>query len=144
MSHRLPAPVANDGPVIALDQQIMPGVITPIAPIAARRGAVYFGTASAAIADASVQDIRMLARVLRNHPANSIELIGNCDERGGFAYNQRLGIDRAASVAKVLADAGVAPGQIHTSSDGELKPLLRCHEEKCWKMNRRVDLVYGW
>lgn len=109
-----------------------------------RRGELYFDTNSAEVRPIYTPALRKLARFLRNHPANSVLLEGNCDERGTFAYNQRLGAARADSAAKVLIDSGVTPGQIVTGSNGKFKPLLKCHTEQCWSMNRRVDLIYGW
>lgn len=123
--------------------------VTPSAPTApakqpvARRGWVHFDTASAVVSDASVVELRKLARFLRGHPDVTVVLEGNCDERGSYAYNQRLGAARADSVAKVLAESGVSAERIKTGSNGEFKPMASCHAEVCWAVNRRVDVIYG-
>ena len=110
----------------------------------ARRAEVYFTTGSSVVSDAKVTDLRKTARFLRNHPTVTVEVAGNCDERGSYAYNQRLGTHRAESVAAVLIESGVSPRRVVTGSNGEFKPLMRCHAESCWAANRRVDLIYGW
>ena len=68
-------------------------------------------------------------------------LQGNADERGSDAYNFALGEKRASSVKKALVTLGVTSSKIKTVSFGKSKPKLDCHEEKCWKENRRVDFV---
>lgn len=137
--------VVPDGPVIANGAPIVLAG-TPVEPVknpVARRGTVYFDTASAEVPGDSTAALHKLARFLRGHPDVTVVLEGNCDERGSYAYNQRLGARRAESVAKVLIDSGVSAERVKTGSNGEFKPMLTCHEEKCWVMNRRVDVVYG-
>lgn len=133
--------VQPTGPIITLDSDPLAGhAMNPVA----RRGEAYFDTASSSVSAQSVGALRHLARFLRGHPDTLVWLIGNCDERGSFAYNQRLGADRAIAVAKVLEENGVPAERIATRSNGKFKPMLRCHAEQCWKMNRRVDVIYGW
>ncbi len=135
-------PQVPDGPVIALNSQPLGGTPVVKQPVA-RRGEVYFTTASDVVTDDSVITMRRVARFLRNHPGVNVLLEGNCDERGSYAYNQRLGARRAENVAKILIDNGVAPSRVSTGGNGEFKPLATCHVESCWSMNRRVDIIYG-
>jgi len=83
------------------------------------------------------------AEYLKNHRDDIVTLEGNCDERGSSEYNLGLGQRRADSVKKSLVAAGVRSRQLKTTSFGKEKPRLTCHEEKCWKENRRVDFVPG-
>jgi peptidoglycan-associated lipoprotein len=46
-------------------------------------------------------------------------------------------------VKKLLLVGGARDSQIEAISYGEAKPRLTCHEEKCWKENRRTDLNYS-
>lgn len=71
-----------------------------------------------------------------------VTLEGNCDERGSTEYNLALGGRRANAVGSGLQALGVSKERIHTVSNGEEKPRMNCHEEKCWKENRRVDFVH--
>jgi len=125
-------------PVLTLDKSRLGG--QPVA----RRATVYFATGSAVVSEDATVSLRKTARFLRNHPTVTVEVAGNCDERGSYAYNQRLGAHRAESVAAVLIENGVSPRRVVTGSNGEFKPLLTCHAESCWVMNRRADLIYGW
>lgn len=110
----------------------------------ARRANVYFNTNRPDVSAADAAMLHTIARFLRNHPSVAITLVGSCDERGTAAYNQRLGAARADNVARVLEDSGVKRGQMSVVSVGELKPLALCHAERCWRVNRRVDVIYGW
>jgi peptidoglycan-associated lipoprotein len=82
------------------------------------------------------------AAYLKDHPEQKVRLEGNCDERGSAEYNLALGQRRADGVKKLLIAGGAKADQITSISYGKEKPKLTCHAEKCWKENRRTDLVY--
>ncbi len=86
--------------------------------------------------------IQKQADFIKGHKNDVVTLEGNCDERGSKAYNLALGSRRASAVLKSLKQLGVPASQIKTVSYGKEKPRLLCHEEKCWKENRRVDFVH--
>ncbi len=74
---------------------------------------------------------------------DTVTLEGNCDERGSSEYNLALGDRRAQSVSRKLQIIGLQKERINTVSNGEEKPRLTCHEESCWKENRRVDFIHN-
>jgi peptidoglycan-associated lipoprotein len=78
----------------------------------------------------------------KSHKNVVVVLDGNADERGSAAYNLALGEKRSTSVKKALVALGVPSSKIKVVSYGNTKPILDCHEEKCWQENRRVDFVY--
>ena len=82
------------------------------------------------------------AKYLSEHPNRKVRLEGNCDERGSKKYNMGLGHRRADGVKELLLAGGAMANQIETVSYGKERPKLTCHEEKCWKENRRTDLIY--
>jgi peptidoglycan-associated lipoprotein len=82
------------------------------------------------------------AAFLKNHKNDVVTLEGNTDERGSSEYNLALGSKRANAVKVSLKVMGVPVAQMKESSFGEVKPRLTCHEEECWKENRRVDFVH--
>jgi len=83
--------------------------------------------------------VRQHADVIKAHSGITVTLYGSADERGSSEYNLALGDRRAISVRKYLELSGVASNQIKTVSHGEEYPHQSCHEEPCWKENRRVD-----
>ena len=82
------------------------------------------------------------AKYLGGNAGANVAVQGNCDERGSREYNIALGHKRAESVRKMMNVLGVADKQIETVSFGEEKPRATCHDESCWKENRRSDIVY--
>lgn len=100
---------------------------------------VYFDFDKSSINPEYRDVVQQQADFLKAHGNDSVTLEGNCDERGSSEYNLALGDRRANAVRKELESLGVFATQIKTVSFGEEKPRLTCHEEKCWKENRRVD-----
>jgi len=85
--------------------------------------------------------IEQLAAFMKAHENTAVTLEGNADERGSGEYNLSLGSKRAFAVRKSLEVMGIPGRRIETVSLGEEKPRLACHEEICWKENRRTDLI---
>ncbi len=99
----------------------------------------YFDFDKSAIKPAYRAVIRKQADFLKSHRNDIVTLEGNADERGSEKYNLALGSRRAQAVFDALVNLGVPAAQIKTVSLGKDKPRLSCHQEKCWKENRRVD-----
>jgi peptidoglycan-associated lipoprotein len=100
---------------------------------------VYFDYDSSSVKPEYKQVVANQANFAKSHNTDIVTVAGNCDERGSSEYNLALGDRRAYAVSQALKLLGVPAGQLKTVSFGEEKPRLTCHEEKCWKENRRVD-----
>jgi len=85
--------------------------------------------------------IEQLADLMKSRDNTTVTLEGNADERGSGEYNLSLGSKRAYAVRKSLEVMGIPSRRIETVSLGEEKPRLTCHEERCWKENRRTDFI---
>lgn len=83
------------------------------------------------------------SKYLTSHKDAKVTVQGNTDERGSREYNIALGNRRADSVKNMMNVYGVPNSQIETVSFGEEKPRGTCHDESCWKENRRSDIVYS-
>lgn len=86
--------------------------------------------------------LRQHVEILQAHPKDSVTLEGNADERGSSEYNLAIGNKRAYAVKVQLTLLGIAGSRIQLVSFGEEKPRATCHDESCWKQNRRVDFMY--
>ena len=106
-----------------------------------RKTSVFFDFDKSAIKPEYREVIQQQADFVKANSTVTVTLEGNADERGSNEYNLALGDRRANSVLKSLEVMGVPSGQIKTVSYGKEKPRLSCHEEKCWKENRRVDFM---
>jgi peptidoglycan-associated lipoprotein len=102
----------------------------------------YYPFDVATVQHADITILQAHAKYLSDHPDQKVQLEGNCDERGSAEYNLALGHRRANGVKKVLIIGGARSSQITTISYGKERSKLNCHEEKCWKENRRTDLNY--
>lgn len=74
---------------------------------------------------------------LHVHPGMAVELVGNTDPLGGAAYNQQLGLRRAAAVKSALIAAGARPDQVAVTSVGKSNPVT--NDPRRYSENRRVE-----
>lgn len=102
---------------------------------------IYFELNKAVVASSYSPLIQKEAEYIKSRKNELVTLEGNCDERGSDEYNLALGQRRADAVKKLLVAAGVHAHQVKTTSLGKEKPKATCHDERCWKENRRVDFV---
>lgn len=86
--------------------------------------------------------MRQHVEILQAHPKDTVTLEGNADERGSPEYNLAIGNKRAYAVKTQLSLLGIDATRIKLVSYGEEKPRATCHDESCWKQNRRVDFAY--
>lgn len=103
---------------------------------------VYFDFDKSNIRADQQSRIEKDASYLKDNPQVTIQVQGNCDERGTNEYNMALGERRALSAKKYLMNLGIAGTRISTISFGEEKPLALGHDEAAWAQNRRDDFVF--
>jgi peptidoglycan-associated lipoprotein len=103
---------------------------------------IYFDLDQSAIKSEYKDVLQKQADFLKDNKNDTVTIQGNCDERGSPEFNLSLGEKRADAARKNLELLGVPASQIKTVSFGLEKPRLTCHEEKCWKENRRDDFVH--
>lgn len=103
---------------------------------------VYFDYGTSEIRPEYSKVIQQQIDFMKSHAKALVTLEGNTDERGSNEFNLALADTRANAVKKLMMVSGIEDARIRTTSFGEEKPRLTCHEERCWKENRRVDFVY--
>ncbi len=104
---------------------------------------IYFAFDRSAVEPKYRNIIAAHAAYLSAHPRVKVTLEGNTDERGSAEYNLALGERRAEAVKQMMLVQGVASTQIRTISFGKERPVCTAHDEACWRLNRRVDIVYS-
>ncbi|MGH8192035.1 MAG: peptidoglycan-associated lipoprotein Pal [Rhodanobacteraceae bacterium] len=82
------------------------------------------------------------AKYLRDRPMARMTIEGNTDERGTAEYNLGLGERRGNALASALEAQGASSDQIKVVSYGKERPVCRQHDEACWHLNRRDNIVY--
>ncbi len=104
---------------------------------------VYFEFDSFAIDEEGRATVQSNVKYLLTRPNVKIVLEGHCDERGTREYNLALGEKRGKAVAQLMQALGVPAERIQVISYGEERPAALGHNESAWKLNRRVELLYG-
>jgi peptidoglycan-associated lipoprotein len=107
-----------------------------------QKESVYFDFDKYSIKPEYQNVIQKEAQFIKEHRNDVVTVAGNADERGSSEYNLALGDKRANAARKDLELLGVPESQIKVISQGEDKPRLLCHEEKCWQENRRDDFSH--
>jgi peptidoglycan-associated lipoprotein len=100
---------------------------------------IYFDYDKADLKPEAQSTLEKKAKFLQTNPAYSLNIEGNCDERGTNEYNLALGERRADAANKFLNSLGIAADRITTISYGEEKPVDPGHDESAWSKNRRDE-----
>jgi chemotaxis protein MotB len=105
---------------------------------------MLFASGSAAPRPEAVAAVARVAEVLAAAP-NLIRVEGHTDDRPistlAFPSNWELSAARAASIARVLIDSGLAPARLTVVGYGEHQPIADNLSEAGRNTNRRVVLV---
>ncbi len=103
---------------------------------------LYFDYDTAEIKPEYLPLMRTHARYLGSHTETRVTLEGHTDERGTREYNLGLGDQRADAVRRSMLAEGVLPDQMANLSYGEERPAELGHNERSWRLNRRVIIQY--
>ena len=101
---------------------------------------VSFDFDSAMIKEAFEPSLNKLAGVLVKYDRTYVKIVGHTDSTGSEAYNQKLSLNRAQSVARVLAGQGVSEGRLISEGKGESEPRATNDTEAGRQLNRRVEI----
>ncbi|UYQ95760.1 OmpA family protein [Chitinophaga horti] len=105
---------------------------------------IYFDYNKADIRADAKPELDKLVRLLKTHPAMSIELGTHTDSRGNDAYNEKLSQRRAESVVAYLVKSGIADERLKARGYGESQLLNSCANgvvcsEAEHQLNRRTE-----
>jgi outer membrane protein OmpA-like peptidoglycan-associated protein len=102
---------------------------------------LYFeGTGTTLTAESQAQISRIIAAVA-NRPVPDVSIIGHTDTLGDAESNERLGLQRAELVAKLIAGAGLKVSELTVTSHGEFNLLVKTPDETAEPKNRRVEIT---
>lgn len=99
-----------------------------------------FASSSASLQPALLPVLDSVARALVQHPEVRAKIIGNTDNTGSAAFNQKLSVERAQSVATYLQQHGVAAGDLSTEGRGFEDPVASNDTAAGRAANRRVEI----
>ena len=101
---------------------------------------VNFEFDSARLTAEAQQELRNVAQLLVNNPDVRVSIEGHTDSRGDDAYNKRLSLSRAESVAVYLNQLGVSANRMMAVGYGEERPVATNDTAAGRAENRRVEL----
>lgn len=78
------------------------------------------------------------AQWLQRYPQVTVQVAGNCDDRGTEEYNLALGQRRANAARDYLVARGVPSARITTISYGKDRPIDPADNPQAWAKNRNA------
>ncbi len=113
----------------------------PLVPTPTRTYLVFFDWDRADLTDRARQIVGEAAQASRQVQTTNIEVQGNADLSGTHAYNQRLSLRRAQTVAAELVRDGVPRQEITIQAFGDSRPLVPTAPGVREPQNRRVAII---
>ena len=85
--------------------------------------------------------IPMVVDSVRRRPVPDVSVIGHTDTSGPAEANEKLGLERAQSIAKLIEEAGVKAHALTVTSHGERNLLISTPDNTAEPRNRRVEVT---
>ena len=101
---------------------------------------ISFDTGSADLKPSLRTVLDEFAKGVSSDPGLSVRVVGHTDSTGSEAVNERLSLERAASVGDYLVDRGVTRSRIDASGRGARQPLADNASADGRARNRRVEI----
>lgn len=115
----------------------------PPPPAAAKVFTVYFAWNRSWVGPQGVAILRQAAATFRSGGVVTVQVTGYTDTSGSAAYNQRLSVRRARTVAHILAHMGVPWRAMTVAGRGENDLAVPTPNGVREPRNRRVTVVEG-
>jgi OmpA-OmpF porin, OOP family len=118
-----------------------PAPVSTPAAVPARTYLVFFDWDRADLTDRARQIVAEAAQASTRVQTTRIEVQGNADRSGTPAYNQKLSLRRAQTVAAELVRHGVQMAAIEIQAFGDTRPLVPTAPGVREPQNRRVEII---
>ncbi len=99
---------------------------------------VFFAYDQSSLSSDARATLDRQAAWLQRYPQVTIQMAGNCDERGTAEYNLALGQRRANAARDYLVAHGVSGSRINTISYGKERPVALGSDEQAYAQNRNA------
>lgn len=120
--------MSNNGPIPGSQEDLVANV----------GDRVFYELNSSTLTDAGQATLSKQADWLAKYPNVSVQVAGNCDDRGTEEFNLALGQRRANAAKDFLAARGVSTSRIATISYGKDRPTALGDDEQAWSQNRNA------
>ena len=102
---------------------------------------LYFNTGDTSLTKASLALIPEVLKSVKEREPSEISIIGHTDSKGAAAYNNKLSLERANKVAKIITHIDANLKNIYIQSHGENDPLVVTGDNVSEEKNRRVEIM---
>jgi len=101
---------------------------------------IYFDTDKDEIKPESENTLRQILALIKNNPAQKLEIAGHTDAEGNDKYNLDLSKKRAESVIRWLQEKGASVTNLSPAGYGETRPVSDNGTATGRALNRRVEI----
>lgn len=102
---------------------------------------IFFDFDKSDLKPESISSLNRLYNFLAENPSLAILVIGHTDNIGQPAYNEKLSLERAASVEEFLVSKGISDTTVEVRGMGDKVPLRPNDSEENRALNRRIEIV---
>ena len=99
---------------------------------------VFYEFNASTLTDEAQATLTKQANWLAKYPNVTVQVAGNCDDRGTEEYNLALGNRRANAARDFLVAKGVSSSRISTISYGKDRPTALGDNDQAWAQNRNA------
>lgn len=117
------------------------GEVMKIEPPPSEKFILFFETGSTGLTPESMATLRDLLEAVRRRNPLTLSVSGHADASGSPQLNDRLSLERAEAVRKLLIENGTPPERISVSSHGKGNPLVPSPDGVPEPRNRRVEVI---
>ena len=110
-------------------------------------GNVYFAFDSSKLSEKAKEQLKNLAKLIKENPSLLVQISTHTDSRGSKEYNARLSRIRAESVQRYLSSLGITSDQVLLTWHGEEQLVNNCTDGKecddlAHEKNRRAEFAF--
>lgn len=102
---------------------------------------IYFRAGTTSLTPESEAMIPDVLQTVRNRGKVVVEVTGHTDTTGDDAANERLGLERARTIATILQAGGLQAIELVVTSHGERNLLIKTPDNTDEPRNRRVEIT---
>ena len=99
---------------------------------------VFFAFDQSSLSDEARATLDRQATWMARYPQVTVQVAGNCDERGTTEYNLALGQRRANAARDYLVARGVSSARVTTISYGKERPTALGSDDQAYAQNRNA------
>ncbi|MDA0882142.1 MAG: OmpA family protein [Bacteroidetes bacterium] len=110
-------------------------------------GNVYFAFDSSKLSEKAKEQLKNLAKLIKENPSLLVQISTHTDSRGSKEYNARLSRRRAESVQRYLSSLGITSDQVLLTWHGEEQLVNNCTDghdcdDLAHEKNRRAEFAF--